>query len=652
MDKRVTVKCSKCGREYQASMSNYKKRLKNGKPLYCHECGKIEAAKAHSEKYHNMTPEEKEKWSKAHSVGQKKRYSKMTEEEKKASVKTMRAGLDKWKENLTEEGWEEFKKKALEGKKNMSKEAYDKMIANMSAGRMKYLDSLDEEGLAKQREYVERAHKASKEWWKNLSTEERQRRLDELHENADNWRSKLTEEELKLHTAAAVEAMKMLRQDEDWNIQLSNNIKSALDARSPEAKALQIARHRESWNDPEKLRKYRILRQELWRNKTPEEKKAQVFKTLRSSNGKNKFHQQFEDTFLKSGLNDYFYFVSENPIGTDNIHSWDYGIYDQNGVLVAVVDLDGVYFHADVCDYDGTHSKEEYDERRGLSVSDNVIPIILNENNLDDTFNHMTKLLPMTHKEYVDYMFRIYRAMPFPTPTYTDRELIRSYDSIVRMDCNDKYHRDLSMNTRLGDRIIYHYHPSIYHQTVPGFISPYDAWYDDDVLKQHIESHIFYHTHLNKNKILQEFAISPVAPRIRFMSGGKAKMIINRYLSEYDTVFDPNMGYGGRMLGVTSLDKKYMGICKDDVLFKENINMIEFIQEYFVVDGEINPTGTEFPCMFTEVENDDEITQYLSTYKCSKYVFVTPNTEKYKQYEIDYIESRSINEPDKFIIMI
>jgi hypothetical protein len=56
--------------------------------------------------------------------------------------------------------------------------------------------------------------------------------------------------------------------------------------------------------------------------------------------------------------------------------------------------------------------------------------------------------------------------------------------------------------------------------------------------------------------------------------------------------------------------------------------------------------------MFTEVNSDDEITEYLNKYKCSKYVFVTPNTEKYKQYEIDYIESRSINEPDKFIIMI
>jgi hypothetical protein len=264
----------------------------------------------------------------------------------------------------------------------------------------------------------------------------------------------------------------------------------------------------------------------------------------------------------------------------------------------------------------------------------------------------MIKLLPMTHKEYVEYLFRIYRSIPFPEPKYSNKELINSYSALQRMDCDDKYHRDLSLNTRLGDRIIYHFHPIIYQQAVPGHISPYDAWYEDDVLKQHIRDHILYHSHLNKNKILQGFAVSLTAPRVRFMSGGKAKMIVNRYLSDYDTIFDPNMGYGGRMLGVVSLDKKYVGICKDDVLYRENINMIEFIQEHFAIDGRINPTGTEFPCMFTEVENDDEITQYLSTYKCSKYVFVTPNTEKYKQYQIDYIESRSINEPDKFIIMI
>ena len=616
MDKRVTVKCSKCGREYQASMSNYKKRLKNGKPLYCHECGKIEAAKAHSEKYHNMTPEEKEKWSKAHSAGQKKRYSKMTEEEKKASVKTMRAGLDKWKENLTEEGWEEFKKKALEGKKNMSKEAYDKMIANMSAGRMKYLDSLDEEGLAKQREYVESAHKASKEWWKNLSTEERQRRLDELHENADNWRSKLTEEELKLHTAAANKALKELHKDKEWHSIFSDNVKKGLGKMSME----------------DKIRQHK--------------------KMIMNSPASNSLHQKFEAAFNEHKLHKYSYFVPEVLPGAEVFHFWDYSIYDQNGELVAVVDLDGAFYHADVCDYNGLHSQEEYDERRGLSVPNNVIPIIINENNFDGTFSHMLKLLSMTINEYADYMFHIYRSMPFPEPKYSDKELIRSYDSIVRMDCNDKYHQDLSINPRLGDRLIYHYHPSIWHQALPGKISPYDAWYDDDVLKQHIRDHLLYHSHLNKNKILQGFAVSPIAPRIRFISGGKAKMIVNRYLSDYDTIFDPNMGYGGRMLGVVSLDKKYMGICKDDVLFKENINMIEFIQEHYAIDGRINPSGTEYPCMFTEVENDNEITEYLSTYKCSKYLFVTLGTEKYKQHQIDYIESRSINEPDKFIIMM
>ena len=619
MDKRVTVKCSRCGKEYQASWTNYRKRLKNGKPLYCHECGKIETAKARSEQYHNMTPEEKEKWSKAHSAGQKKRFAKMTEEEKKASVKTMRAGLDKWKENLTEEGWEEFKKKALEGKKNMSKEAYDKMIANMSAGRMKYLDSLDEEGLAKQREYVERAHSASKDWWKNLSPEERQRRLDELHDNADKWRNSLTPEELKLHTAAANNALKELRKDEGWNSMLSDNIKKGLEKMSME----------------DKIRQHKKI----------------IFNSPKSP-GYNSLHKKFEAAFNEHNLRQYSYFVPEELSKVEMFHFWDYGIYDQNGTLVAVVDLDGVFYHADEYDYDGTNSHQEYDERRGLTVPEGVIPIIINEDNFDNTFTHMIKLLSMTHKEYVDYLFRIYRSMPFPEFKYPDKELIKSYNKLLRMDCNDKRYRNLSVNTRLGDRIIYHFHPSIWHQALPGKISPHDAWYDDTILKDHINSHILYQTHLNKNKILQGFNVSPTAPSIRFMSGGKAKLIVNRYLSDYDTIFDPNMGYGGRMLGTVSLDKKYVGICKDEMLYKENINMIEFIQEHYAIDGRINPAGTEYPCMFTEVENDNEITEYLSTYKCSKYLFVTLGTEKYKQHQIDYIESRSINEPDKFIIMM
>lgn len=258
----------------------------------------------------------------------------------------------------------------------------------------------------------------------------------------------------------------------------------------------------------------------------------------------------------------------------------------------------------------------------------------------------------LSYQEYQDHLFKLYRAMPFPEPKYSDKELINSYNMVSCMNCRDKYHQNMSINPRLGDRIMYHFHPSIWQQALPGKISPYDAWYDDKLLREHIKDHLLYHTHLNKNKILQGFNLSPIAPRIRFISGGKAKMIINRYLSEYDTVFDPNMGYGGRMLGVISLAKKYVGVCVDEVLYRENTEMIEFLKQYFKIDVDINPTGTEYPCMFTEVDNDDQITEYVSTYKCRRYVFVADNTELYTDYVVEVYSDGQVNRNNHSIVII
>jgi hypothetical protein len=136
------------------------------------------------------------------------------------------------------------------------------------------------------------------------------------------------------------------------------------------------------------------------------------------------------------------------------------------------------------------------------------------------------------------------------------------------------------------------------------------------------------------------------------MSPGKAKMIINRYLKDYDTIFDPNMGYGGIMLGVISIDKKYTGVCTDEVLSRENTDMIKFLKQHFTVDVDINPTGTEYPCMLTEVDSDDQITEYVSTYKCRRYVFVTDSTELYADYLVEVYSDGQVNQNIHNVIIL
>ena len=618
MSKTREFVCEQCGSPYIISDDTFYRRRKIGLPNYCKQCMKKYADKKRAEAFSKLTPEEQKEF-----IDKRNWYARASKERQEEHRQKMRA-IEAAK--TPEQKAEENRKNSLGLKrhwKTVSTEAKTKRTRPMQKAIKSKIDSMSE---AEQKAFY-------KNRYNNWSDESKRVNAERGRVSITKYNASLTDEE-KLE-----------------RVNHMNEYMNSL----PKKERRAIARKAHQWYHNLDLKgkmEYVQSKRDFWNNKPIEERKIEIRTKLSKSKVNNKFCQRFEELFNNSILNDYFYFVPEVVIGDDVLHSWDYGIYDQNGTLVAVVDLDGEFYHADVCDYDGIHSQEEYDERRGLTIPVNVKYCIINERNIDACFHFMLDMLMMTYQGYQDYLFKLYRAMPFPEPKYYEIKLIKSYRTLQRMDCNDKYHRSMSINPRLGDMLIYQYHPSIWHQALPGKISPYDAWYDDNVLKQHIEDHILYHTHLNKNKILQGFVISPTAPRIRFMSGGRAKMIINRYLSDYDTIFDPNIGYGGRMLGTVSTGKKYVGICADEVLIRENTDMIEFIKQYFGIDVVINSDSTEYPCMFTEVANDDQITEYLSTYKCGRYVFITDSTELYSDYVVEIYSDGQINRNNHSVIII
>jgi len=344
-----------------------------------------------------------------------------------------------------------------------------------------------------------------------------------------------------------------------------------------------------------------------------------------------------------------------------------------------VVDLDGRYYHADGYDYDGFHSKEEYDEKRSLSVPDNVKLFIIQEYEFSKCFELMIKELMLNYEEYIDYQFKMCRSMPFPNPKYTDRELIKSFRGLLRLDPNNYEYRVKKANTRNGDRLIQHFHESIYRAHRRGNISPHDAWYNDKLLIECIQNRIIYQNHLNPNKILQGFNVAKIATKVSVFSAGRAKILIDKYLSDCNEIFDPFSGFSGRMLGTISLGKKYIGQDISIIHINESNKMIKFLKDnikyfkmirkdtkYFndistinaiITQANILDSTGEYECLFTcppysdkeqwlEVpidtrSCDDWIDECLSRFKCKKYLFVVDNTIKYKNYIVDEIKNRS-----------
>ena len=303
-----------------------------------------------------------------------------------------------------------------------------------------------------------------------------------------------------------------------------------------------------------------------------------------------------------------------------------------NEELVAAVDLDGVYFHADgIYDYDGLHSKEEYDTNRVLSIGLDIPIFIITESNFDKDFKRMEEWLGVEYNKYCDRLFKEYRAMPFPYPHYIDIELMKSWDGLMKMKTDDKYHTLKTPNSREGDHICYHFHPSIWHVNT-SVKSPYDAWNDDTIMKDLIRNHILYQTYLNPNKILQGFAVTDDYRREYFTSPGMSKLMITRYLNEFDTIFDPFSRYSGHMLGAISCNKKYIGVETNESILSETYNILDFFKKFNIAyDVELLSmhTSNTYDCLFTDVENDYMIDMLLETFKCKKYLLITPYTHKY-----------------------
>ena len=382
----------------------------------------------------------------------------------------------------------------------------------------------------------------------------------------------------------------------------------------------------------------------------------------------NKFNKRFEDQFNNSILSNQFYYKKEYGIkNNSSFKHWDYGIFSKSSdELVMLVDIDGAFYHADDGDYTGLHSVEETDERRGYFIPDGIKVQIIEEDRFIDGFKELIETIIMNYDQYIDELFHMYRSIKFPYPSYTNKELIKSFRQLLKLDPENKYLK-LSTRNREGDRLINHFHHSIYHANRKGNISPYDAWYDDELLKKCIENRTLYRSTLDPNKILQGFNVSKIAPKVSVFSAGRAKLLIHKYLNEYDEIFDPFSGFSGRMLGAMSMSKKYIGQDISHIHINESMKIIEFLKiakihfpdliEPYMECKDVLQSSGEYECLFTcppygDKEQwwkyksdtrscDDWIDICLKNFKCKLYLFVVEYTEKYKDYIVDEIINKS-----------
>jgi len=608
-------------------------------------------------------------------------YANLPEEEKEKNRERSREYYD----SLSDEGKKEYADIRCGYYASLSPDEQKKFIADRQ-----WWDKLSEEDRKK---YSEINSKSSRSYWDNITDEERSeisaRQLKIWEDTSDDTKAHVMEC-LQAGYREYLDNMTP-EQRQEINAQISDRVKTRWASYSVE-KYEQLAselRQRNPWvyGTPEQkeilsaqasarsIKRWESLSKEeqtahidkmiagniTWWNSIVEDKGEAYDEFIRKTRSKaivrkSSLHEKFEKRFQESMLINNFYYRSEECFISEGIvHNWDYSIYGTDDRLVALVDLDGIYYHADgKHDYDGNHSTELNDDRRFQTVPDGVIYHIIHQDGptFESGFAKLIKLVWDGYDKFVEDQFKICRATPFPVPRYTAKQLQYSYSSLLKIPDKNPTYFNVHTQDKTGNNIIYHFHPSIYEAHCKGSkMSPFEAWHDDTTLRMCIENRVIYANNLNPNKILSGFNISRIAKKVSVFSAGRAVHLINHYLGDCSEVFDPFSGFSGRMLGAVSLGKKYIGQDISPIHVLESNRIIDHFgwhdRASISVANCLTSTGT-YQCLFTcppygdkerwldvPVDTrscDDWIDVCLTNFNCQKYLFVVDNTSKYNDY--------------------
>ena len=322
-----------------------------------------------------------------------------------------------------------------------------------------------------------------------------------------------------------------------------------------------------------------------------------------------------------------------------------------------LIDADGAYYHAYLDDPNGTTVNDYWDDIRMYLVPEDHEFYLIIEESEEKSIKKLFSILQQKDEnlfDYDSYLYKWCKSIPFPYPKYTDKRLGKEWKRLCEYH-NDRY----VQQCRIGESIVKHFHPSIYTSHVRNYPSPVEGWNNDNILKKVIKNRLIYVNDIDPSKILKGFNVSKLCPVVSIFNPILAKYVTQKYLSDYSTVFDPFSGFSGRMLGVISCGKQYVGSDIRDEVIVETNNIIQFLDihsaDVFQSDV-LTSIEKQYECMLTcppyglKEEYGQESTFNscdhwidicIEKFKCKRYCFIVDTTSKYQSNVVEEFNSTS-----------
>jgi len=288
-------------------------------------------------------------------------------------------------------------------------------------------------------------------------------------------------------------------------------------------------------------------------------------------------------------------------------------------------------------------------------------------------------------EKYLDEKWAEIQSIDFPP--LQERE-------ITEKDCiNELKNNKVLKSWKTPSKIVRYFNKSIFLANKGGSPSPKEFWeslkQDKELYRKFLINRLTYSDWFKEKNCLHREDIfickvplfiqcigmtsSMFAPMVSYFKPQQMRYLIDKYAQEYDSIFDPFMGYAGRLLGTVASGKNYYGRDLNDITVSENLKVADFVKKYDPsYKGTINiGVGDAFKnhgkakCLITcppysgkngkQIEewmssegkiscpktNDEVIEAILDNYDCEKYIIVIDDTEKFKDYIVDAFVNKS-----------
>lgn len=183
-------------------------------------------------------------------------------------------------------------------------------------------------------------------------------------------------------------------------------------------------------------------------------------------------------------------------------------------------------------------------------------------------------------------IFHYFRINGFQYPD-DENKIKKDYKRLKEKEF-DKNITELYNNASLATYICKYFCKSFYKTTSRGKPHMIDVFNDDKLLRKVIKNRLGLNWYKQKGEddveaftisfkqIIQGIRSSRLVPMISMFKPSIAKFIYQKYSNYGDTILDYSAGFGGRMLGASVLDRRYIGI---DPLTSFEINdIIKYLQ--------------------------------------------------------------------------